>query len=80
MLMNRRWQRAECSPLPHQITSKRGVAFATKRLFFLVAVLLMYILLMKFTSSNYTIQWFLVTLPSGTTIVVNQFKNISIPS
>ena len=80
VLMNRRWQRAECSPLPHQITSKRGVAFATKRLFFLVAVLLMYILLMKFTSSNYTIQWFLVTLPSGTTIVVNQFKNISIPS
>ena len=34
VLMNRRWQRAECSPLPHQITSKRGVAFATKRLFF----------------------------------------------
>lgn len=34
VLMNRRWQRAECSLLPHQITSKRGVAFATKRLFF----------------------------------------------
>ena len=60
-------------PPPHQIRSKRGVAFATKRLsLFFVAVLPMSILhIMKFTESRYTIQQFLVTLPSGTTIAVN---------